>query len=160
MITVYNDAPEQKKLEGIIIVVNAYRLRYIASFSAYAPPNSKLCLRAVGELAAYIDLRRDFHEGEYSHACRLQASLTRSAQRMRTRILLRKTSSSRNTTTKKAQTTARAVCVFWSKWRDSNSRPPVPEQIHHRFLTTFVDFLVLFSPKTMLSDALVRTVST
>lgn len=50
--------------------------------------------------------------------------------------------------------------LFWSKWRDSNSRPPVPEQIHHRFLTTFVDFLVLFSPKTMLSDALVRTVST
>ena len=29
--------------------VNAYRLRYIASFGAYAPPNSKLCLRAVGE---------------------------------------------------------------------------------------------------------------
>ena len=28
------------------------------------------------------------------------------------------------------------------------------------FLTTFVDFLMLFSPKTMLSDALVRTVST
>ena len=28
------------------------------------------------------------------------------------------------------------------------------------FLTTFIDFLMLFSPKTMLSDALVRTVST
>ena len=43
------DAPEQKKLEGIIIVVNAYRLRYIASFGAYAPPNSKLYFQAVGE---------------------------------------------------------------------------------------------------------------
>jgi len=49
LITVYDDAPEQKKLEGIIIVVNAYRLRYIASFGAYAPPNSKLYFRAVGE---------------------------------------------------------------------------------------------------------------
>ena len=29
--------------------VNAYRLRYIASFGAYAPPNSKLYFRAVGE---------------------------------------------------------------------------------------------------------------
>ena len=48
----------------------------------------------------------------------------------------------------------------WSKRRDSNPRSPVPEQIRHRFLTTFVDFLMLFSPKTMLSDALVRTVST
>ena len=27
----------------------------------------------------------------------------------------------------KTQITARAICVFWSKWRDSNSRPPVPE---------------------------------
>ena len=50
--------------------------------------------------------------------------------------------------------------LFWSKWRDSNSRPPVPEQIRHRFLTTFVDFLVLFSPKMVLSDDLVSTVST
>ena len=49
MITVYDEAPEQKKVGGIIIVANAYRLRYIASFGAYAPPNSKLCLRAVGE---------------------------------------------------------------------------------------------------------------
>ena len=53
------------------------------------------------------------------------------------------------------------LCLFcWSKWRDSNSRPPVPEQIRHCFLTTFVDFLVLFSPKTMLMRALVSTVST
>ena len=43
---------------------------------------------------------------------------------------------------------------------NENSRPPVPEQIRHRFLTTFVDFLVLFSPKTVLSDAPRRTVST
>ena len=50
--------------------------------------------------------------------------------------------------------------VFWSKWQDSNLRSHRPEQIRHRFLTTFVDFLMLFSPKTMLSDALVRTVST
>ena len=49
---------------------------------------------------------------------------------------------------------------FWSKRRDSNPRSPVPEQIRHRFLTTFVDFLVLFSPKKVLMRALVRTVST
>ena len=49
---------------------------------------------------------------------------------------------------------------FWSKRRDSNPRSPVPEAIGSSLLTTFVYFLVLFSPKTMLSDALVRTVST
>jgi len=59
LITVFRDAPEQKKLEGIIIVVNAYRLRYIASFGVYASPNSKLYFGAVGELAAF--LWRDFH---------------------------------------------------------------------------------------------------
>ena len=48
----------------------------------------------------------------------------------------------------------------WSKRRDSNPRSPVPEAIRSSILTTFVYFLVLFSPKTMLSDALVRTVST
>ena len=41
-----------------------------------------------------------------------------------------------------------------------NPRSSVPKQIRHRFLTTFVDFLMLFSPKTMLSDAPRRTVST
>ena len=50
--------------------------------------------------------------------------------------------------------------ILWSKRRDSNPRSPVPEQIRHRFLTTFVDFWVLFSLKTMLSRALIRTVST
>ena len=49
---------------------------------------------------------------------------------------------------------------IWSKWRDSNSRPPVPEASRSSLLTTFICFLVLFSPKVMLSDALVRTVST
>ena len=48
-----------------------------------------------------------------------------------------------------------ALCAEYA-----NPRSPVPEQIRHRFLTTFVYFLVLFSLKTMLSDALVRTVST
>ena len=50
--------------------------------------------------------------------------------------------------------------IFWSKRRDSNPRSPVPEAILSSLLTTFIYFLVLFSPKTMLSDALVRTVST
>ena len=54
LITVFHDAPEQKKVGGIIIVANAYRLRYIASFGAYAPPNSKLCFRAVEELAVVL----------------------------------------------------------------------------------------------------------
>ena len=49
---------------------------------------------------------------------------------------------------------------FWSKRRDSNPRSPVPEAIGSSLLTTFIYFLVLFSPKAMLSDALVRTVST
>ena len=56
-----------------------------------------------------------FTEGEYSHACRLQASLTRSARRMRTRILLRKTSSSQGTTStkkKKRETLARSGSLF------------------------------------------------
>ena len=61
---------------------------------------------------------------------------------------------------KKERATTRADLSFWSKWRDSNSRPPVPEAIGSSLLTTFVYFLVLFSPETMLSDALVRTVST
>jgi hypothetical protein len=60
---------------------------------------------------------------------------------------------------KRKRAPKRVPFSLWSKWRDSNSRPPVPEQILHRFLTTFVDFLVLFSPKTVLYDALVRTVS-
>ena len=60
----------------------------------------------------------------------------------------------------KKQATARAAYFLWSKWRDSNSRPPVPEAIGSSLLTTFIYFLVLFSPKAMLSDALVRTVST
>ena len=49
---------------------------------------------------------------------------------------------------------------FWSKRQDSNLRSPVPEAIGSSLLTTFIYFLVLFSPKTMLSDTLVRTVST
>ena len=49
---------------------------------------------------------------------------------------------------------------FWSKRRDSNPRSPVPEAIGSSLLTTFIYFLVLLSPKTVLSDALVRTVST
>ena len=39
-------------------------------------------------------------------------------------------------------------------------RPPVPEPIVSSLLTILVYFLVLFSQKTMLSDALVSTVST
>ena len=49
---------------------------------------------------------------------------------------------------------------FWSKRRDSNPRSPVPEAIGSSLLTTFVYLMMLFGPKTMLSDALVRTVST
>ena len=75
MITVLGDAPEQKKVGGIIIVANAYRLRYIASFGAYAPPNSKLCLRAVGELAAMLSCGGIFAKGEYILALRLTSEL-------------------------------------------------------------------------------------
>ena len=54
----------------------------------------------------------------------------------------------------------RSKPLKWSKRRDSNPRSPVPEAIGSSLLTTFIYFLVLFSPKAMLSDALVRTVST
>ena len=63
-------------------------------------------------------------------------------------------------TAKKQQTTAWVICCFWSKRRDSNPRSPVPEASRSSLLTTFIYFLVLSSPKTALSDALVRTVST
>ena len=58
------------------------------------------------------------------------------------------------------RTSVREILLFWSKRRDSNPRSPVPEASQSSLLTTFVYFLVLFSPKAMLSDALVRTVST
>ena len=51
-----------------------------------------------------------------------------------------KTSRNKSTTTKKAQTTARAVCAFWSKWRDSNPRSPVPEAYKTNFLLDFRGF--------------------
>ena len=63
-------------------------------------------------------------------------------------------------TTIKQKSTEWCFLALWSKCGGSNSGPHGPEQIRHRFLTTFVYFLVLFSLKTMLSDALVRTVST
>ena len=48
---------------------------------------------------------------------------------------------------------------FWSKCGDSNSRPPVPEVIFSSVLTTFVYFLVLFSPELVLFCAIIDTVS-
>ena len=63
-------------------------------------------------------------------------------------------------TSRKTKRKGKPSFSFLSRWQDSNLRLLRPEQIRHRFLTTFVDFLMLFSPKTMLSDALVSTVST
>ncbi|MBQ8908218.1 MAG: hypothetical protein IJY71_06505, partial [Clostridia bacterium] len=81
-----------------------------------------------------------------------QASLPISEANIRTRFRFAERVRVNPSKPKKNRVTARATLFFfWSKWRDSNSRPPVPEQIRHCFLTTFVDFLVLFSPKTMLS---------
>ena len=96
---------------------------------------------------------------------------------MRTRFLPCRTSSSRSTTTKKTQITARARGEIFAKGeyirnlrlasrladlrtRYANSRPPVPEASRSSVLTTFIYFLVLLGPKTMLICALVRTVST
>ena len=121
-------------------------MRYIASFGAYAPPNSKLCLRAVGE--PWFEFRgnkkKDCHRrqslffgrsggiftgGEYSHACRLQASLTCSALRMRThhRFAMMCWSPHRLGQKEKHRQPKRASYAFWSKRRDSNPRSPVPE---------------------------------
>ena len=139
--------------------VNAYRLRYIASFGAYAPPNSKLCLRAVGEIAAKMRdfrLRRIYpRSATDKRACRSSSVICELAF-----CALRRGELSSSPQAKKNRQPWGLSVLFWSKWRDSNSRPPVPEQIRHRFLTTFVDFLMLFSPKTVLSDAPRRTVST
>ena len=49
---------------------------------------------------------------------------------------------------------------FWSKWRDSNSRPPVPEEIYTDFFLDFGGFSGLSCPKTVLSGALRSNVST
>ena len=149
MITVYDDAPEENK--------------ETAEPKACEGDRRRLYLRAVGEPAEFAEGSGGiFTGGEYSHACRLQASLTRSARRMRThhRFAMMGWSHHRLGQKEKHRQPKRASYAFWSKRRDSNPRSPVPEQIQHRFLTTFVDFLMFFSPKTMLSDALVRTVST
>ena len=60
---------------------------------------------------------------------------------------------------KKEKENHKGSLFLWSKCGDSNSRPPVPEASRSSLLTAFIYFLVLFSPKVMLSDALVRTVS-
>ena len=39
---------------------------------------------------------------------------------------------------------------FWSKWRDSNSRPPVPERRIPCHIRIFLYFSVLFSPQIVL----------
>ena len=45
--------------------------------------------------------------------------------------------------------TARAYpFLFWSKWRDSNSRPPVPEATFIRFFNTIVYIYSVYSTKT------------
>ena len=49
---------------------------------------------------------------------------------------------------------------FWSEWQDLNLRHPGPKETYTDFLRDFHDFSMLFSPKTMLSGALVATVST
>ena len=53
-----------------------------------------------------------------------------------------------------------APLCFWSRWQDSNLRLLRPEELHTWFLSDFCDFSVLLCLKPMLSDALVRTVST
>ena len=84
----------------------------------------------------------------------------RAARSVRTPFLLRRVKFSSPHQRKKKREPQGLSFSFWSKCGDSNSRPPVPEAIVSGLLTTFVYFLVLFSPKTMLSDALVHTVST
>ena len=135
-------------------------MRYIASFGAYAPPNSKLYFRAVGELAVAQILWRDFRQGRIFSRLPLTGELDALFAENANSILRKAQKASfRPHHNEKTQITTRAICVFWSKWRDSNSRPPVPEQIGSSILTTFICFLAFFSPKTVLLDALVRTVS-
>ena len=149
LIIVFDDAPEQNK-----------ELKERGTSDA-----QRLCLRAVGEAT---EVRNKVRAAEF---CSCRAIYPHSAPDKRA---CRSTSGICEPTVAKA-TGSESVhrlgakkeglpqgksFFFWSKRRDSNPRSPVPEQIRHRFLTTFVDFLVLFSPKTVLSDALVSTVST
>ena len=100
MITVYDNAPEEN--------------------NEYAEPQTcegdgiRLYFRAVGELVktAFGGI---FTIGEYSHACRLQASLTRSSRRMQTHILLCKASSSRNTTNQKRTDNRKGYLFFFGR---------------------------------------------
>ena len=68
LITVFAGAPKKRR-SLMSASVNAYRLRYIASFGAYAPPNSKLYFRAVGELAT-SSTRSDW-ERSFDYSCLL-----------------------------------------------------------------------------------------
>ena len=50
--------------------------------------------------------------------------------------------------------------VFWSEWQDSNLRHRRPKRNDSSFLCLFWPFLMLFSPKSVLSCTLLPTVST
>ena len=151
MITVYDDAPEENKETAEPQACEGDRRRLY--FRAVGEPwfesrKIKIRLSQKDNLIFLVECGRQRSRAPYAKKCyRICFGLSAKAQSPRLRSI-------------KKDKPQGLILFYWSKWRDSNSRPPVPEQLRHRFLTTFVDFLVLFSPKTMLSDALVRTVST
>ena len=49
--------------------------------------------------------------------------------------------------------------LFWSKWRDSNSRHPAPKELLELFSNIFRSFLALFIPDKLLFETLVSTAS-
>ena len=98
--------------------------------------------------------------GQYSCTCHWKTSFPVALFGMRTPFAQSASEVESDTPVKKKREPQGLSFLFWSKCGDSNSRPPVPEASQSSLLTTFVYFLVLFSPKAMLSDALVRTVST
>ena len=67
-------------------------------------------------------MRGIFTGGEYSHACRLQASLTRSARRMRTRILLRRGEFSPSPLQQKKRTTRKERFSFFGRSGGTRTR--------------------------------------
>ena len=49
--------------------------------------------------------------------------------------------------------------IFWSEWRDSNSRHPAPKKLWELFSNIFRSFLAPFIPEKLLFRTLVSTVS-
>ena len=96
-------------------------------FCAKSIKNSRKQVKNGSFSAVFWSKWRDFQEDEYIHALRLTSELAE----LRSGYANPHSASQRLvfvlTTTKKRRQPQGLSAFFWSKWRDSNSRPPVPE---------------------------------